>query len=166
MEIYSTARPPPESDGVATDDRALLAWSVLRLATLVRRAASQRFRRMFGLSMLEWIVLVHLSGDTRMSLSTLSRGAGLDPQRASAAVSRLAKRALLERSSNPANRREVQVSLTARGRAVLNAIVENWLNKEFAAGLGERDLATAQLLFERLCLKAEQMLQREAKGEN
>jgi DNA-binding MarR family transcriptional regulator len=151
---------------VRTDDPSLLAWPVLRLATLVRRAAAQRFRRMFDLSMLEWIIVVHLAGDAPLSLSALARHSGLDVQRTGAAVTRLTKRGLLDRAKNPRSGREVQVSLTARGRAVFNAIIENWLNKELCAGLSEAEATAARLMLDRLVLKAEQMLQREVKGEN
>jgi DNA-binding MarR family transcriptional regulator len=160
------APPSQDQEWPSTEDRTLLAWPVLRLATLVRRAAAQRFRRMFDLSMLEWIIVVHLAAEAPVSLSTLARNAGLDPQRTGAAVSRLAKRGLLDRTKNPGNAREVQVSLTARGRAVFNAIIENWLNKELCSGLSEPEIAAASAMLSRLALKAEQMLQREVKGEN
>lgn len=157
----------PRPDGEArTADQTLLAWPVLRLATLIRRAATQRFRRMFDLTMLEWLIVVHLAGEGAVSLSALSRNAGLDPQRAGLAVSRLAKRGLIDRTRNPQSARELRLLLTPRGRAVFNAIVENWLNKELCSGLGEAEVAGAREALDRLVLRAEQMLQRELKGEN
>jgi len=142
----------------------LLAAQVIRLATLVRRAASQRFRRMFDLSTLEWLVVVHLAADAPVSLTALARNATLDLQRTSLAVTRLAKRDLVSRSKNPKNAREAQISLAPRGRAVFNAIIENWLNKELVAGLSERELRAARDLVKGLVLKAEQILERDSKG--
>jgi DNA-binding MarR family transcriptional regulator len=155
---------PPNTEWSESEAPDLLAAHVIRLATLVRRAASQRFRRMFDLSMLEWLVVVHLAADAPVSLTALARNAGLDLQRASLAVTRLAKRTLVSRTRNPDNAREARVALTPRGRAVFNAIIENWLNKELTMGLSETEIAAATTVLERLTAKAEQLLQREAKG--
>jgi len=148
----------------ATEQRDLLAAEIIRLATLVRRAASQRFRRMFDLSTLEWLVVVHLASDAPHSLTSLARSATIDLQRTSLAVGRLVKRDLVSRTKNPRNAREAQIDLTPRGRAVFNAIIENWLNKELAAGLSESELAAASALMKRLVVRAEQVLERDTRG--
>jgi DNA-binding MarR family transcriptional regulator len=142
----------------------VLAWHLIRLATTVRRAASQRFRRMFDMTMIEWQVVAHLAVEEPVSLTALARNASLDTQRTSAAVARLATRALVARSQNPANRREAQIVLTPRGRAVFNAMIENWLGKEFTHGLSEREIADANNLLSRLAEKADQILEKELKG--
>lgn len=146
------------------NENTLLAARVIHLATLVRRAASQRFRRMFDLSMLEWLIVVHLSSEAPVSLTALARNASLDLQRASLAVTRLAKRELASRSKNPHNAREAQIELTPRGHAVFNAIIENWLNKELVAGLTEAEQAAAGELIQRLILRADRILERDEKG--
>jgi DNA-binding MarR family transcriptional regulator len=152
------------AEATALEERDLLAAQIIRLATLVRRAASQRFRRMFDLSTLEWLVVVHLACEAPLSLTTLARNATLDPQRASLAATRLVKRELVSRTKNPHNAREAQIALTPRGHAVFNAIIENWLNKELAAGLSESETKAAGELVKRLVLKAEQILERDTKG--
>ncbi|HUB95241.1 MAG TPA: MarR family transcriptional regulator, partial [Stellaceae bacterium] len=131
-----------QSAGQASDyhsDQSLLAAQVIRLSTLVRRAASQRFRRMFDLSMLEWLIVVHLAAEPPISLTKLAHNASLDFQRASLAVTRLVKRQLAARLKNPRNARETRVELTPRGHAVFNAIIENWLNKELMAGFSDSE---------------------------
>ena len=155
---------PVKQKWAGPEEHDLPAWRVLRLATLVRRAASQRFRRMFDLSTLEWLVVVHLAADAPVSLTALSRNAGLDSQRASLAVSRLQKRELVARSRNPRNAREAHIALTPRGQAMFNAIIENWLNKELFSGYSEAELAAASELLSRLAMKAEQILHQELKG--
>ena len=158
--------PSPDFTGERSesDEQELLAAQVIRLATLVRRAASQRFRRMFELSMLEWLIVVQLAPDSQVSLTALARSASLDLQRTSLAVTRLVKRDLVERRKNPQNAREAQITLTPRGRAVFNAIIENWLNKELVAGLSQRELRAAGDVLGRLLLKAELLLDRDSKS--
>ncbi len=154
---------PAAEPSAAVEQRALLAWHVIRLATAVRRAATQRFRRMFGVSMVEWLVIAHLAAEAPVSLTVLARSASLDTQRTALAVGQLAKRDLVSRTRNPANRREAQVALTSRGRAVFNAIIENWLDQELTHGLSAVELASAYDLVNRLADRAEQMLARELK---
>jgi DNA-binding MarR family transcriptional regulator len=149
-----------EFHGVQT----LLAFQVICLSTLVRRAASQRFRRMFDLSMLEWLIVVHLAAEAPVSLTALARNASLDLQRTSLAVTGLAKRELASRSKNSRNARETLVQLTPRGHAVFNAIIENWLNKELVAGLSAAEQAAAGEIMRRLVLRAGHILERDDKG--
>ena len=146
------------------EPRDLLAWYLIRLATTVRRAASQRFRRMFDMTMIEWLIIAHLAAEAPVSLTTLTRNAGLDLQRTSLAVTRLADKSLVSRTKNPANRREAHVALTPRGRAVFNAMIENWLSKEFAHGLSAAELAHANDILSRLASRADQILAKELKG--
>jgi DNA-binding MarR family transcriptional regulator len=141
----------------------LLAAQIIRLATLVRHAASQRFRRMFELTMLEWLLVVHLAAEAPVSLTALARNTSLDLQRTSLAVTRLTKRELVSRTKNPRNAREAQVALTPRGRAVFNAIIENWLNKELVTGLSEAERTAASELMKRLTLSAEHIIERDGK---
>jgi DNA-binding MarR family transcriptional regulator len=156
-----------QGTGPATDfrsDHNLLAAQLIRLSTIVRRAASQRFRRMFDLSMLEWLIVVHLAAEPPISLTMLARNASLDLQRASLAVAKLVKRQLASRFKNPRNAREMRVELTPRGYAVFNAIIENWLNKELTAGFSETEQAAAGEILRRLMVRAERVLEREEQG--
>jgi DNA-binding MarR family transcriptional regulator len=119
---------------------------------------------MFDLSMLEWLIVVHLAAEPPLSLTKLARDASLDLQRASLAVSRLVKRQLASRRKNPLNARETRVELTPRGHAVFNAIIDNWLNKEMTAGLTEAEHTAAGAMMERLIQRAEFVLERDEKG--
>jgi DNA-binding MarR family transcriptional regulator len=154
----------PTPNKIELEERDLLAWRVLRLATLVRRSATQRFRRMFGLSLVEWLIVVHLAADAPVSLTLLAHNAGLDKGRTSHGVVKLVESALVARGKNPRNSREAQLSLTPRGRAVFNAIIQNWINKELLAGMSEAEIATANDLLTRLTIKADLLLERELKG--
>lgn len=149
------------AEGPEIEVRGLLAAQIIHLATLVRRAASQRFRRMFDLSLLEWLALVHLASERSLSITALARNATLDLQRTSLAIGRLAKRDLVSRTRNPTNAREALVALTPRGRAVFNAIIENWLEKELTAGFTDRETAAARDLMIRLTRRAERILERD-----
>ncbi len=152
-----------ESQSAAPKQRELVTWHVIRLITAVRRAVTQRFRRMFDVSMIEWLVIANLAIEPSVSLTVLARNANLDTQRTSLAVARLAERDLVTRAKNPKNGRVVQVALTARGRAVFNAIIENWLDPELTHGLSAVELATAYEVVNRLADRADQILARELK---
>jgi DNA-binding MarR family transcriptional regulator len=148
----------------APDHSELLAWHVIRLATAIRRAATQRFRRMFDMSMIEWLIVAHLAAEAPVSLTALARNANLDTQRTGLAVGNLAKRNLVSRARNPANAREAQVTLTPRGQAVFNAIIENWLDQELTHGFSAAELAVATGLLNRLAARADQILAAELKN--
>jgi len=160
--------PQPAGDAppakIELEERDLVAWRVISLATLVRRSASQRFRRMFGLSTVEWLIVVHLAAESPVSLTTLAYSAGLDKGRASNGVAKLVAGSLVARGKSARNRREAELTLTPRGRAVFNAIIQNWINKELLAGMSESEIAAASDLLARLTLKADLLLQREMKG--
>ena len=162
MSTFQPAEDTPAN--FELEERDLVAWRVISLATLVRRSASQRFRRMFGLSMVEWLIVVHLAAESPVSLTTLAYNAGLDKGRASNGVAKLAAGALVTRGKSARNRREAELSLTPRGRAVFNAIIQNWINKELLAGMSESEIAAASDLLTRLTIKADLLLQRELKG--
>ena len=100
MPADSVDRPDSEPSTVP-EQRELLAWHVIRLATAVRRAVTQRFKRMFDVSMVEWLVIAHLAAEAPVSLTVLARSANLDAQRTALAVGRLAKRDLVTRTKNP-----------------------------------------------------------------
>jgi DNA-binding MarR family transcriptional regulator len=155
---------PAEELSAAPKQRELLTWHVVRLTTAVRRAVTQRFRRMFDVSMIEWVVIAYLAVEPSVSLTALARNANLDAQRTSLAVARLAKRDLVTRTKNPENGRVVQVALTARGRAVFNAIIENWLDPELTHGFSAAELASAYDIVNHLADRADQILARELKS--
>ena len=119
---------------------------------------------MFDMTMIEWLVIAHLAAEAPLSLSALARSANLDSQRTSLAVGNLAKRDLVSRTRNPANGREAQVTLTPRGHAVYNAIIENWLEQELGRGFSPSELAAATSLLGRLAEQADQILARELKN--
>ncbi len=155
---------PVAEQAAPAGPRDVLAWNLIHLSTMVRRAASQRLRRMFDMTMIEWLIITHLAAEAPLSLTALAHNACIDPQRTSLAVGRLAEKALVLRTQNPSNRREAQVELTPRGRAVFNAVIENWLGKELAHGMSDTELAQANDLLARLATRADQILSRELKG--
>jgi len=160
--------PQPSEDSsspkLQLEERDLIAWRVISLATLVRRTASQRFRRMFGLTMVEWLIVVHLAAESPVSLTALAYNSGLDKGRASNGVAKLVAGTLVARGKSARNRREAELTLTPRGRAVFNAIIQNWINKELLAGMTEAEIAAASDLLSRMTIKADHLLQRELKG--
>jgi DNA-binding MarR family transcriptional regulator len=102
-----------------------------RLAAEVSAALSGEYRERHGLDIPEWRVLAtlgfrneacsaqYIAQCTRTHKSTISR-----------AVTTLMKRALIERVANADDRREFNLRLTSRGRALYEELIPRLLRKE------------------------------------
>ncbi|MCF6386186.1 MarR family winged helix-turn-helix transcriptional regulator [Mycobacterium sp. MBM] len=66
----------------------------------------------------EWRVLDHVAGRGPSVMSKIGKGAGLAPSVLSKLVDRMVTNNLLYRRIDPADRRRINVHLTARGKAV------------------------------------------------
>jgi MarR family transcriptional regulator, organic hydroperoxide resistance regulator len=74
-----------------------------------------------GLSDRDSTVLGHLSEQTPITAAWLARHLGIRPSSLSAILNRLAKRELIERRANSADRRALELRLTAKGRHAMQA---------------------------------------------
>jgi DNA-binding MarR family transcriptional regulator len=102
-----------------------------RLAAEVSAALSSEYRERHGLDIPEWRVLAtlgfrneacsaqYIAQCTRTHKSTISR-----------AVTTLMERALIERVANADDRREFNLRLTTRGRALYDELIPRLLRKE------------------------------------
>ena len=134
------ARPGPVTDSreksAAGRDATLdlfkfVPFRLNRLAAEVSAALSSEYRERYGLDIPEWRVLAtlgfrneacsaqYISHCTRTHKSTISR-----------AVTALMKRQLVERVENADDRREFQLRMTAKGKALYQQLIPRLLRRE------------------------------------
>jgi DNA-binding MarR family transcriptional regulator len=100
----------------------LVSARILILANLLRRAAAARYRRLLNLTGSEWGVITQIGRGKPQTLNQIADGMGLEKAQLSRTVSSLVRRRLVSKKTNPANSREVLISLTREGRSQYQAI--------------------------------------------
>lgn len=142
----------------------LLSHRVITLANLLRRSASLRYRRMFGLALIEWRIIGMLGAARPVSLNELARRIGLSKSQMSRGVAGLVVRRLVARSTNAHDNREIALALTARGRAIYAALnraaVER--NRALASGIAKGRLGGVGAVLDLLADRARTLLRAEA----
>ena len=119
------AAPPP----VAADDAelapitAMMSSRLMVLANLLKRGAILRYKRLAGLSSVEFGLVASLGRRPPMSVVRLAEAVGMDKGQISRALAGLVSRKLVARAVNPRDNREVLVSLSRSGLAAHDAIV-------------------------------------------
>jgi DNA-binding MarR family transcriptional regulator len=128
-----------------------LISGVVQLSNLLTR----RLGPIFGKARItpqQWAVLSTLASDGALTLAGLARSMMVSKQNMTGMVSRLEQLGLIERNDDPDDLRSSRVTLTRRGRALvdkLRPVYGEWL-----AGLGsevtERELQAAEKVVHRL----------------
>ncbi len=108
----------------ATTIKDLLSWRVHRLANALSRGAAVRYRRDFGVSLMEWRTVALLGGFAPMALKDLARQAGLDKGQASRTISALVARGLVLREQGQGDARLVTLRLSPEGEALHAGLME------------------------------------------
>jgi len=110
--------PEPDADdvnavttAVLTASRLLVAVSARSLATVQERVTLPQFR-----------MLVVLAGGGEMKLVTLAERLAVNPSTAMRMVGRLTAAGLVDRRTNPDNRRESALRLTDSGRRIVDDV--------------------------------------------
>jgi DNA-binding MarR family transcriptional regulator len=113
---------PPEAPDQAVDEvvTAVLTASRLLVAVSARSLASVEE----SLTLPQFRMLVVLETRGAMNISRLGEHLDVIPSTAMRMVDRLAAAGMLERGPNPANRREILITLTAKGRATVHQATE------------------------------------------
>ena len=140
--------PGPLRQPESIDD--LLLFRLHRLlatpgARIVRLCEGQ-----LGITWREWRVLASLQPHRQLLSSELAQATHLDRVRTSRAITSLAEKGLVARSARPGDRRRVDVSLTAAGRALYTRFfpVVVQLNNELLDGLSDTQVAQLGALLE------------------
>jgi DNA-binding MarR family transcriptional regulator len=139
---------------------ALLSSRLMVLANLLRRGAILRYKRLTGLSSVEFGLVASLGRRRPMSVARLAEAIGMDKGQISRALAELVSRKLVARAANPKDSREVLVRLTRSGLAAHDAIVASGLerNERLLQGLSPEEVAMLLAQVERLTERAAEML--------
>src|ERR1700756_504557 len=122
---------PPQSDADETPSldaelapiTVMMSSRLMVLANLLKRGAILRYKRLAGLSSVEFGLVASLGRRPPMSVARLADAVGMDKGQISRALARLVSRKLVVRSGNPRDNREVLVCLTRAGLVAHDAIV-------------------------------------------
>jgi DNA-binding MarR family transcriptional regulator len=141
----------------------MLSSRLMVLANLLRRGAILRYKRLAGLSSVEFGLVASLGRRPPMSVARLAEAVGQDKGQISRALAELVSRKLIAKSANPKDSREVLVSLTPAGLAAHDVIVEGAKdrNRLLLEQLSSGELETLLAQIERLTVTAEAMLEAE-----
>ena len=155
---------PPQS-GAAADEQlapitAMMSSRLIVLANLLKRGAILRYKRLAGLSSVEFGLVASLGRRPPMSVVRLAEAVGMDKGQISRALAGLVSRKLVSRAVNPRDNREVLVCLTRAGVAAHDAIVTGAQerNRRLLEQLGHGELETLLGQIDRLTEAAAEML--------
>jgi DNA-binding MarR family transcriptional regulator len=139
---------------------ALLSSRLMVLANLLKRGAIIRYKRLAGLSSVEFGLVASLGRRPPLSVARLADAVGMDKGQISRALAGLVSRKLVARSGNPRDNREVLVCLTRAGLAAHDAIVAGAQERtqRLLEGLSDDDVTMLLDHIDRLTVKAEAML--------
>jgi DNA-binding MarR family transcriptional regulator len=139
---------------------AMLSSRLMVLANLLKRGAIIRYKRLVGLSSVEFGLVASLGRRPPMSVARLADAVGMDKGQISRALADLMSRKLVAKAVNPRDNREVLVSLTRSGLAAHDAIVAGARerNQRLLEQLDSGDVAMLLEHIDRLTQKAEAML--------
>ena len=158
----NSSEPPPARP--ETDDLApitsMMSSRLMVLANLLKRGAILRYKRLAGLSSVEFGLVASLGRRPPMSVVRLAEAVGMDKGQISRALAGLVSRKLVARAVNPRDNREVLVCLTRTGLAAHDAIVAGALerNRRLLETLNKDDLETLLGHIDRLTDTAAEML--------
>lgn len=159
---------PPQAEAgpnAATDEElapitAMMSSRLIVLANLLKRGAMLRYKRLAGLSSVEFGLVASLGRRPPLSVVRLAEAVGQDKGQISRALAELVSRKLVARAVNPRDNREVLVSLTRTGLAAHDAIVAGAQerNQRLLEQLDDAEIAMLLGHIDRLTRKAEAML--------
>jgi DNA-binding MarR family transcriptional regulator len=164
----NSKRAVPAAIGPDQDDRlapitAMLSSRLIVLANLLKRGAILRYRRLAGLSSVEFGLVASLGRRPPMSVARLAEAVGMDKGQISRALAVLVTRKLVSRAANPRDSREVLVCLTRSGLIAHDAMVAGALerNRRLLEPFGKDEVAGLLAQIDRLTDIAAQMLEAE-----
>ncbi|WP_065750657.1 MarR family winged helix-turn-helix transcriptional regulator [Bradyrhizobium paxllaeri] len=139
---------------------AMMSSRLMVLANLLKRGAILRYKRLTGLSSVEFGLVASLGRRPPMSVIRLAEAVGMDKGQISRALAELVARKLVAKEVNPQDNRETLVCLTKAGLAAHDAIVagSQERNRRLLEQLGKDELAVLLDQIDRLTDTAAQML--------
>ena len=153
--------------GEATDNpyAGLVTLRLVRLFMVMRRAGILAQRHRFGLSEIEWRIMVELGADKAHSLNGLAEALMQDRGQLSRAVKAMVGRGLLTRNRKPGGP-EIESALSPEGRELhkrmIGFVVER--DQRLTADLSEEDKAVLWRIAESMIRHGQDMLDEEMKA--
>jgi DNA-binding MarR family transcriptional regulator len=138
----------------------MMSSRLMVLANLLKRGAILRYKRLAGLSSVEFGLVASLGRRPPMSVARLAEAVGMDKGQISRALSELVSRKLVARAVNPRDNREVLVSLTRAGLVAHDAVVAGAQerNQRLLQGMSKEELTHLLTQIGDLTESAAQML--------
>lgn len=99
-----------------------LPYQLAVLSTRVSAEFAKRYRETYGISVSEWRVVAHLSQADSVSVREIHSRVDMDKPKVSRAASRLEAAGYVTKTINPDDRRLVELSLTRKGRHMIDEI--------------------------------------------
>jgi DNA-binding MarR family transcriptional regulator len=156
-----TTSPPAAGSGEELAPiTAMMSSRLMVLANLLKRGAILRYKRLAGLSSVEFGLVASLGRRPPMSVIRLAEAVGMDKGQISRALAELVSRKLVAKAVNPRDNRETLVCLTKAGLAAHDAIVAGAQerNRRLMEQLGEAELEVLLDQIDRLTDAAAEML--------
>jgi len=159
----AAAAASPEPDGRLAPITVMMSSRLMVLANLLKRGAILRYRRLAGLSSVEFGLVASLGRRPPMSVARLADAVGMDKGQISRALAGLVARKLVSRAVNPRDNREVLVCLTRSGLSAHDTIVAGALerNRHLLERFGKDEVIDLLAQIDRLTETAAQMLEAE-----
>ena len=136
----------------------LVSVRIVRLAELILRIGTLRFKDRFGLKNTDLRILVMLGAFQPISVNEVSRRTHIDKAWISRSLRGLLRRKLIARSAHPSDSRASSLSLTKKGEALLRQIapVAEEYQRQLLQGQRARDV---ERVLDLLSARAEEMFQ-------
>ncbi|MDE9449524.1 MarR family transcriptional regulator [Aliiroseovarius sp. Z3] len=123
-----------------------LPYQLAVLSSRVSAGFSSHYRKAYGISVSEWRVVAHLSQADSVSVREIHERVDMDKPKVSRAASRLEAAGYVTKTVNPQDRRLVELSLTPKGREMIEVLtpIAHAYEAQLSALLGDDDTAFRQ----------------------
>ncbi|MCI2399434.1 MarR family winged helix-turn-helix transcriptional regulator [Aliiroseovarius subalbicans] len=120
---------------------AFLPYQLAVLSARVSAGFSRHYRKAYGISVAEWRVVAHLSRGDAVSVREIHERVDMDKPKVSRAASRLEEAGYITKTVNETDRRLVELKLTDKGRAMIDALapIAKAYEQELVGALGGDD---------------------------
>jgi DNA-binding MarR family transcriptional regulator len=160
QKLKKPTSPVADNDEELAPITAMMSSRLMVLANLLKRGAILRYKRLAGLSSVEFGLVASMGRRPPMSVISLAEAVGMDKGQISRALAELVARKLVAKAVNPQDNREVLVCLTRTGLAAHDTIVAGAQerNRRLLEQLSVGELAALLAQIDRLTETAVAML--------
>lgn len=160
LKNQSSPQPAADNHEALAPITAMMSSRLMVLANLLKRGAILRYKRLAGLSSVEFGLVASMGRRPPMSVISLAEAVGMDKGQISRALAELVARKLVAKAVNPRDNREVLVCLSRTGLAAHDTIVAGAQerNRRLLEQLSAAELEVLLAQIDRLTETASEML--------